>query len=72
MIYLIKKFGEHNIEDLSNDDLLAWYDEISMIDLSKKKIVSFGNDLLNDVRNINRLIVIRGRVMMALVLKNRQ
>ncbi|MCI7169066.1 hypothetical protein MSB04_01355 [bacterium] len=67
-----KKFGKQNIEGLSNDGLLAWHDEISTIDLSKKEIVSFGNDLLNDVRNINRLIVIRGRVMMALVLKNRQ
>ena len=66
------KFGTHSIGDLSNEELLSWYDAISTIDLSNKKIVTFGNDLSNDVRNINRLITIRGRLMMALVKKNRQ
>ena len=63
------KFGTHSIGDLSNEELLSWYDAISTIDLSNKKIVTFGNDLSNDVRNINRLITIRGRLMMALVKK---
>ena len=66
------KFGTQSIGDLSNEELLSWYDAISTIDLSNKKIVTFGNDLSNDVRNINRLITIRGRLMMALVKKNRQ
>ena len=66
------KFGTQSIGDLSNEELLSWYDAISTIDLSNKKIVTFGNDLTNDVRNINRLITIRGRLMIALAKKNRQ
>ena len=71
-LFCRNKFGTHSIGDLSNEELLSWYDAISTIDLSNKKIVTFGNDLSNDVRNINRLITIRGRLMMALVKKNRQ
>ncbi len=66
------EFRTQSIGDLSNEELLNWYENISTIDLSNKEIVTFGNDLSNDVRNINRLITIRGKLMMALVKNNRQ
>lgn len=66
------QFEIRDIDNLSNDELLSWYDSIRTVDLNNKKIVTFGDDLLNDVRSINRLIVIRGRLMIALVLRNRQ
>ena len=61
-----KNFGERPIEELSNKELLDWYDTISAIDLSNKEILTFGENLSNDVGKINRLIAIRGKLMTAL------
>ena len=66
------KFNDRRIKEVENEELLEWYDSVNSIELENKQIISFGKDLVSDVKKINQLIAIRGKLMMALALRNRK
>jgi hypothetical protein len=74
-----KKFGNCSIMEISDKELLCdkellkWYDSVGNIEFNKNEdIITFGEDLKDDVERINRLILLRGRLMMALILRDRR
>lgn len=66
------EFGDHCIKEVANEELLKWYDSVHSIELKNEQIISFGKNLSSDAKNINQLIAIRGKLMMALILRNRK
>lgn len=62
-----KEFRDCNIERVTDEKLLEWYSSIDCVKLKKMQIISFGNNMENDVKNINQLILIRSKLMRAII-----
>ena len=62
----IEKFGDCVIGEIEDNKLLEWYDTVKDFD---GKILSF-EDKSDNIKHINRLISLRGKLMMALIIRN--
>jgi len=66
------RFGKCAINEISNEKLIDWYDSLDGINFKDEQIISFGEDLKDDAKRINRLISLRGKLMMALILRKKK
>lgn len=67
-----EQFGDCDINEITYEELLNWHDSLDAIVLKSEQIISFGQNLNTDVKTINRLISLRGKLMMALVSRSRK